>query len=101
MPDDPSPTRPFGRHPAGPAVLAIVERVLALPLDDPIWREAAAVNVATAPVRAAYRRGAINAVAFLDRLATLTEPVEADVLIAATVLLSAEATTHPLPGSPN
>jgi hypothetical protein len=105
MPDDAGLPLPFGDHPADATVARIAARVLALPRDDAIWQEAAAVNAIKLPLDAALRRGDITLETYQRRLRVVSGPVLAragrrasEVLIAATVLLSEAA---PLPDSAN
>jgi hypothetical protein len=104
MPDDAGRTPAFGTHPADATVLRIAERLLAAPADDPIWREAAALNTARHPLDAARRRGTITVATYEQRLRVVAGPVLAlanhrgsEVLMAATLLLQAEAAANPLP----
>ena len=100
LPDDIHLTPPFGVHHADATIARIVERLLAMPRHSAVWQEAAALNAAQRPLAAAFGRGEIDHAAYQERLRLVAGPVlaradsaAAEILVAATLLLQAEAAT--------
>jgi hypothetical protein len=108
LPDDRDHMPSWDAHRADATLVRIAERLLAVPPDDAIWQEAAALNAAKRPLDAAYGRGEITRESYQERLrlvagSVLARPDQtaAEIFMAATLLLLAEAAATPRPGCPN